>query len=114
MAKIKFLLQELDFADQLLEFLNANIDEISPALVFDQSDQNERVQIDDVSITKIHIHEDGQVEVEYEYSWSFYAGCKDINDSGLENDSIVGRIVGGVIEFDVTDYPDRQTPAEEL
>ena len=114
MATIKFPLSELDVAESIREFLDANIEEIYPALTFPEQDQNERVQIDDVSVNSVEIHDDGTLEIEYEYSWSFYAGCKDINASGIEQEAVKARLVGGVIEFDVLERPEPRSTSDEL
>jgi len=115
MNPIRFPLNGVDeFNQALLDYLNENIDQLYPALNFGEQDANDRVEIDEVTVNKVNINDDGTVEVEYEYSWSFYAGCKDINDGGLETDSITGRIVAGAIEFDTVEPPEPRSTYDEL
>lgn len=114
MATIRFPLREIDVADTILEFLNTNIDELYPALSFSEQDRNERVQIDDVSVTEVRIHDNGTLEIDYGYSWSFYAGCKDIDESGFEHDTVDARFVGGVIEFEARKCQEPRSPLNEF
>lgn len=107
MTKIRFSLREIDIGESICEFLNANIDEIHPALTFSEQDRNERVQIHEVSVNRVTIHDDGKLEIEYEYDWSYFAGCKDMNDGGVGQDVLEARLVGGVLEINV---PERQEP----
>ncbi len=114
MATIRFPLREIDVEHSILELLNTNINELYPALSFSEKDRNDSVQIDDVSVKKVRIQDDGTLEIEYGYSWSFYAGCRDIDDSGYEHDTVDARLVGGVIEFDAQECPEPRSPQNEL
>ena len=114
MATIRFPLHEIDVAGTILKFLNSNIDELCPALSFPGRDRNDMVQIGDVSATKVRIQEDGTLEIDYEYSWSFYAGCKDISDSGLAHETVEAQLVGGVIEFYELECPEPRSPSDEF
>lgn len=114
MTSIRFPLDELGLEEALEQFLSENIDEVMPAFNFSQADQNDKVEIGDVSIEKVRILKTGIVEVDYQYEWSFHAGCKDINDAGLETETIQGRLVDGHIEFDVFEPPEPRTTFEEF
>ena len=114
MATIRFSLDEVGLAEALEQFLSDNIDEVMPALNFSQTDQNDKVEIGDVTIEKVRVLTTGVVEVDYQYEWSFYAGCKDISDAGLETETIQGKFVDGHIEFDVYQPPDPRTTFEEF
>ena len=114
MAKLSFSLQELGVSDVIKEFLNQNIEEICPALSFSELDRNDRVEIGDVSVNEVRIVDDGSVEIEYEYEWSFFAGCKDIDKSGVDGETVRARLEGGVLAFDVIERPEPRTTVDEF
>lgn len=75
MATIRFPLQEIDISEAIQEFLNENIDELTPALTFSEQDHNDRVEISEVSAcSSVRILDNGTIEIDYEYEWSFFAG----------------------------------------
>ena len=111
---LKFPLHETNISESLMEFLNEKIDDLMPALSFSELDRNDRVVISGVSINSVHILENGTIEIYYEYEWSFFAGCRDIDKSGLKCESVQARIVGGVIVFDINQPPEARSPLDEL
>ena len=114
MATLRFPLQELDISESLKEFLNENIDEIKSALTFSEQDRNDRVEIGEVSVNSVRILETGTIEIDYEYGWSFFAGCKDIDKSGVEYETVHARLDGGVLVFDVIEHPEPRTTVDEF
>ena len=111
---IKIQLNETNIGETLRDYFNENIEEIQPALSFSQCDQNDRVDVGEISVTSVIVLKDGVVEVEYEYDWSYYSGCKDISDAGIERETIRGRIVDGRLEFDVWLPPDPRSTEDEF
>lgn len=114
MKTLEFPLQDLNISESIQEFLNENIDRLHSALIFSERDSNDRVEVGEVSVTSVCIMEDGAINIEYEYEWSFFAGCKDINKSGVRHEQIQARIVRGFIVFDTIEYPESRTTADEL
>ena len=114
MNTLKFSLHETGISESLMEFLNENIDELIPALSFSEQDQNDRVQISEVSINSVRILENGTIEIVYEYEWSFFAGCKDIDKSGLHHETVQARLVGGVLVFDINQPPEPRSTLNEF
>lgn len=114
MSKITINLNETSVGENLAEYLNENIEDIQQALSFSQCDQNDRVELGEVSVRSVNFLKDGLVEVEYEYEWSYFTGCKDINDAGIGVETIHGRLVDGKLEFDVWIPPDPRSTDEEF
>ena len=114
LTTLKFPLHETSISEALLEFLNENIDELMPALTFSEQDGNDRVEIGEVSINSVRILENGTIDIDYEYEWSFFAGCKDIDKSGLEYETVQARLEGGVLVFDIYEQPDPRTTIDEF
>ena len=114
MTTIRFPLDEMGLAEVLEQFLSDNIDKVMPALSFSQTDQNDKVEIGDVTIERVRVLKTGIIEVDYQYEWSFYAGCKDISDAGLKTETIQGKLVDGHVEFDVYQPPEPRTTFEEF
>lgn len=114
MKAIRFSFEEMNLSEVIVDYLNSNIEVIQPALSFSQCDQNDKVEVGDISIKEVRFLRDGIVEVEYEYEWSFYSGCKDINDAGTETETIQGKLNDGHIDFTVFQSPESRTTDEEF
>ena len=114
MATIRFPLQEIDISEAIQEFLNENIDELTPALTFSEQDRNDRVEISEVSVSSVRILDNGTIEIDYEYEWSFFAGCKDIDKEGIKSETVLARLEGSFIVFDVIERPELRTTVDEF
>ena len=111
---IRFGLQEVGASEAIKDFLNENIDELYPALSFSQQDQNDRVEVDNVSVKEVRVLDSGAVEIDYEYEWSFFSGCKEISDAGIETETLYTFLVGGVIEVLIPTRPEPRTTLDEF
>ena len=96
---VRIPLQLTGSPQAITDYFNENIDTIWPALDFKEVDRNDRITVENVNVDSVRIANDGKVELDYSYEWSFFSGCKDITDCGQVERSIVGRIVGGTLEF---------------
>jgi hypothetical protein len=114
MSIVRIALEDTGVFDTLVEYLNENIDEITPALTFGKAERNERATVDEVSIQHVRFTADETVELDYEYEWSFFSGCKDISDGGLVNGTVKGRLVGGFLEFAQVERAERRTTLDEF
>ena len=79
MGIIKIALQDTGVADALLEYLSDNVDDITTAMSFDAAERIDRATVDQVTVQRVRIMSNGVVEVDYEFEWSFFSGCKDIS-----------------------------------
>lgn len=114
MKKHSFELQDAGVSESIKRFINANIDEFRDAFSFSQRDQNDRVEVGKISVKDIRVLANGTVEIEYEYEWSFYSGCKDISDAGIDSEMIEARLVGGVVELAVPEQHEPRTTLDEF
>ena len=114
LTTLKFPLHGTSISEALLEFLNANIEELIPAFTFSEQDRNDRVEVGQVSVNSVRILENGTIEIDYEYEWSFFAGCKDIDKSGIEYEIVQARLEGGVLVFDINEPPEPRTTLDEF
>ncbi len=114
MTSFRFTLAETGAADAIREFLNANIEELRPALSYSQRDQNDRVEIGVVSVKEVRILNCGVVEFDYEYFWSYFSGCKDISDQGIDTQTLVTRLLGDVIEIPIPECSEPRTTNDEF
>jgi hypothetical protein len=114
MGTVRIALEAAGLLDTLVEYLNDNIDVITPALAFDKAERHERATVDETSIQQVRINGDGAVELDYEYEWSFFSGCKDISDGGLVQSTIKGRLVGGFLEFNEVERAERRSTFDEF
>lgn len=111
---IRFGLQEVSVSETIRNFLSENIEELYPALSFSHQDQNDRVEVENISVKEVRVLESGVIEIDYEYEWSFYSGCKDISDAGVETETLLAHLVGGVIEVTVPKIPELRTTLDEF
>jgi hypothetical protein len=113
-ATIKFPLQEIDISEAIQAFLNENIDELTSALTFSEQDSNDRVEISEVTVSSVRILDNATIEIDYEYEWSFFAGCKDIDKRDTKSETVLARLEGSFIVFDVIERPELRTTVDEF
>lgn len=114
MTIIQLELQNVRDSAAISDYLNENIDQLYPALLFSEQEKNDRVEIDNVYIKEVRILDNGDIEIDYEYEWSFYSGCKDIRDAGLVTETLYTRLVNGVIELTVIERFEPRTTVDEF
>lgn len=114
MATIRFTLQETSTPEAIKDFINANIEEFSSAITFSQQDQNDKIEIGKVTAKEVRILESGIVEIDFKYEWSFFSGCKDINDAGLETEMVQAHLIGGAIELLASEPHEPRTTLNEF
>jgi len=113
MAKIKISIEHTGVVDALMDYLAENIEILTPAMFFGKAEGNDRATVDSVSLLDARLLDGGVVEIDYEYAWSFFSGCKDISDAGIAQGTIKGRIMGGHLEFTEVDRPEPRSTYEE-
>ena len=114
MKQVEIQLNETSVCETLVDYFNSNIEEIQPAFSFSQCDQNDRVELGEITVNAVRFVRGSLVEIEYEYEWSFYSGCKDISDEGITTESIRGRVIDGKLEFDIYIPPDPRSTVDEF
>ena len=99
---------------QLADWLKENQDEYYLALEIDASQFSDRAVIDDIRITEIKVDAD-LVTVHYEFDYSSYYGCDDMNSADTEYDlNIVGERVSNTIVFDKFKVKEKRSTYDEL
>lgn len=84
----------------LVDYFNEQLDsDFRDTLDFDVVAQRDRAQLDDYCVTGVDLR-DGEVEVEYEFEFSAYLGCRDANWGDTESSSVVGHEENGEWVFD--------------
>lgn len=114
MKPFRLTLAEVGTADAIRDFLNQNIEDLSPVLSYSQQDRNDRVEIGDVAVREVRILDSGILEIDYEYQWSYFSGCKDISGGGIETETLSTRLVGGVIEIHQPERPEPRSTVDEF
>lgn len=114
METIRFLLQDTNAPEAIRDFINANIENFSSAITFSQQEQNERVEVGEVTAKEVRILDTGIVEIDFRYEWSYFSGCKDISDAGIETETVQAILVGGAIELVATDRHEPRTTLNEF
>lgn len=114
METVKFSLKEIQLSEAIQEFLNDNIEKLMPALTFSEQDRNDRVEISEISVNNVQFAEGDVVLIDYEYEWSFFSGCKDIDKIGSRHESTRARLEEGHLVFDVIARPEPRTTNEEF
>ena len=114
MTTVKIELEEAGLVEALLEYLNNNTDAIASALKFDAADRSQRAVVDEIEIKAIHLGPGNEIEIDYEYEWSAYHGCKDINDGGTEQNTIKGVYANGCFEFPLIERDEPRSTLDEF
>ncbi len=79
------------YSDELLGFLVENLGRLSQRAEYSP----ETFKL--VSVYKLG--RSGQYSLCYEYGWSAYYGCKDMNDGGVAQEEAVFKYRGGIARF---------------
>lgn len=100
--------------ESLKDWIANNVEEFWPAMDLDASRYDDRASLDDVNITGIVIT-NTTVEIQYEYEYSAYYGCRDMNYTEIApEDTIVGERLGNVLTFDKSIPYERPSTHDEL
>lgn len=117
MTKPKLLIDipsHIEDDEGLAEWVRNNPDLFSSAMDLDASQFDDRATVHEVTITEVEI-DDESVAIHYEYEFSAYYGCRDMNHEGTsDEDVIVGTRQGNMIEFEKFTPPERRSTYEEF
>lgn len=106
-------LDEIDLADYFSNFIQVDGDLVGPLVgALDLEVSNSRAVIDDFDIDAVTVHENGDVEIEYTFTWSAHFGCDDLNKVGQDHGSVAGVKKGGKWLFERHVYSQRSTADE--
>lgn len=103
-------IEALDDPDDMRERFYAAIDELACAM--DLSVDDERGELGDISISHVCVEGD-RVHISYQYDWSAYYGCSDMNVYEEEEGCISGRLVDGFWVFERHVPPAKRSTFEE-
>ena len=78
----------IDGNDKLAEWIQDNSELFWSAMDLDVSQHDDRATIDDVTITEVKIDEK-TVVIHYEYEYSAYYGCRDMNYSDTAEENVI-------------------------
>ena len=83
---------EIELSDYFLEFIRTDDGELGGPLLeaFDLEVSNSRAQIDDVEIDEVTVDADGDVEIQYTFTWSAHYGCDDMNKTDQSHGAVAG------------------------
>lgn len=93
---------EIDLAAFFTELIYSEDGGFSGPLLeaFDLEVSNSRAEIDDVEIDEVNIDENGDVEIQYTFTWSAFFGCDDISKTDQESRFVAGVKNGGKWVFE--------------
>jgi hypothetical protein len=94
--------------DALVAYLNAHIDKLRDSFAIDLSWAYARAVVDAVRVTGAS-RGDGELRIEYEYDYSAYCACKDLDARDTLSDSLTCRLRNGLIVLAEFDAPVRST-----
>jgi hypothetical protein len=117
MTKPKLLIDipgHIDNDEELAEWVRDNPDLFSDAMDLDASQIDDRATVHRVTITDVEV-DAKNVTIDYEYEFSAYYGCRDMNYAGTsDGDTIVGVRHANTMEFDKFTPPERRSTDEEF
>lgn len=117
MTKPKLLIDipsYIEDEEELAEWVRDNPDLFSGAMDLDASQIDDRATVHDVTITDVEVDKES-VAIHYEYDFSAYYGCRDMNYAGTsDEDVIVGVRNGSTLEFEKFIPPERRSTDEEF
>jgi len=94
--------------DRLVAYLNEHIDDVRHTFNLDLSWAYARATVDAVRITGATRH-DGELRIEYEYDYSAYCACKDLDARDTLADSTTCPVTNGSIVLSEFTPPVRST-----
>jgi hypothetical protein len=99
---------------ELASWLKQNKKKYFDAMNLDASQFDMRATVDAVTILGIEV-DDQEVAINYEFDYSVYNGCKDMDYAGTaEERVVVGRRIGNSISFKRFFPVERRTTLDEL
>jgi len=100
--------------EKLADWVCENPDLFSEAMDLDASQLDDRATVHEVTITDVEVDEE-TVAIHYEYDFSAYYGCRDLNYAGTsDEDVIVGARQGNTLTFERFIPPVRRSTDEEF
>lgn len=97
--------------DRLVAYLNEHIDDVRRAFNLDLSWAYARATLDAVRVTGATRH-DGKLRIEYEYDYSAYCACKDLDARDTLADSTTCPVMDGIVILSEFTMPTRSTVDE--
>jgi hypothetical protein len=107
-------LDSLGIVDQILDSLNEDYGCVAAAMDFSETGNDERAEIHEVRFTSVAFGDSNSIIIEYEYDWSVYHGCKDVNAAGTGEAHILGVYKNGTFEFPIIPNSHDRSPHEEF
>ena len=104
-------IEALEDEDEMIDLLSSSVDELTPT--FDLRVGDERAQLGEISITDVQFQGD-MVHVTYEFDWSSYYGCDDMNGYGEEDGVVTGVLEAGYWVFQRFVPPPERSTFEEF
>jgi len=100
--------------DELADWVRKNPSLFSEAMDLDASQFDDRATVDKVSISDVTV--DGEtVVIQYEYDYSAYYGCRDMNHANTSDEEIiVGTRQGNILSFERFKPRERRSTDEEF
>lgn len=100
--------------EELADWVRENPDLFSAAMDLDASRLDDRATAHEVTITDVEV-DDETVAIHYEYDFSAYYGCSNMNYAGTsDEDVIIGMRQGNTLAFDKFIPPERRSTDEEF
>lgn len=104
----------VDDDEKLAEWVRENPDIFSEAMDLNAFRIDERATVHEVKITDVEVDKK-TIAIHYEYDFSAYYGCRDINHAGTsDEDVIVGARQGNTLSFDKFKPPEPRSTFEEF
>jgi hypothetical protein len=97
----KLSLDEFGVPEQILERLNEDYGCIAAAMDFSAMESDSRASLDNVQFTNVTLGSGDSITIEYEYDWSLYRGCSDMNEADTVEAHISGTYKDGSFEFPI-------------
>lgn len=100
--------------EELADWVRENPYLFSEGMDLDVSQLDDRATVDDISITDVEICGE-TVVIHYEYDFSAYYGCRDMNYADTsDGDVIVGTRKGNILLFDKFKPRERRSTYDEF
>jgi hypothetical protein len=112
---IEYRLQGIERAIQeVVSDLLVEDDEVVQALVGDLERHDPRATyVDDTfQVTNVEFTDNGTLQISYSFEWGAHYGCSDMCKADIEHSTVVGRVQGGDLVLEVTEYEKRTTVEE--
>lgn len=107
-------LESIGVSDFILNSLNEDYECIYDAMDFSEMGSDDRAELHEVRFTSVNFGSDDSICIEYEYDWSLYHGCKDLNAAGTGEGHIAGTYKNGAFQFPVLPHSRDRSTYEEF